>query len=215
MNVQNSFARAWAVSGIVFACFALNASAAFSESLSATDRQDIARIEAYLASIDTLRAQFIQTSSDGRMAAGTLILDRPGRLHMDYAQPEALEIIATGSVLIYHDKEQRQIRQVPLSLTPVGVLLGRQPSLSDGDVTVTHVERPGTALKVTFVQTDDADAGSLSMGFSTAPLVLRRVAMTDAEGTEVIISLIGHEMGIEVDPELFRFTDPYTEPDRD
>jgi outer membrane lipoprotein-sorting protein len=207
MNLRTLFACAGAVPGLVAACFSYTAAAQAGAVLSPADHQDIARIEAYLQSIDTLQAAFLQTSSDGRMAAGVLYLDRPGRLRMDYAPPVQVDVIATGTRLIYHDKEPGQVWQVPLAATPAAVLLDKHPKLLGGAVTVTHVEHVGSALTVKFVQTSYADAGSLLLGLSTDPLVLRRLVLTDAEGTELIVSLMDHQLGGTIDPELFRFSD--------
>lgn len=207
MNLPSIFACTGAIPGLVAACFSYTAAVEAGEPLSPADHQDIARIEAYLQSIDTLQADFLQISSDGRMAAGVLYLDRPGRLRMDYAPPVPVDVIATGTRLIYHDKEQGQVWQVPLAATPATVLLDKHPKLLGGAVTVTHVEHVGSALTVKIVQTSYAAAGSLLLGFSTDPLMLRRLVLTDAEGTELIVSLMGHQLGGTIDPELFRFSD--------
>ena len=182
--------------------------------LSAADRQDIARIEAYLGSFETLQARFLQTTSDGRIAGGMVYMDRPGKMRMTYDSPVEVEVIATGSLLVYHDKDRRQVSQVPLAATPAAVLLADNPKLS-GDVTVTGVERVGGAIKITLIQTGHSEEGSLMLGFSDKPLMLRRVVLRDAEGGEVRVSLMEHQVGASVDSGLFEFIDPYNAGGRD
>ena len=47
--------------------------------LSAADRADVGRIEAYLNRIRTLKARFLQVSSTGDLSEGTLFISRPGK----------------------------------------------------------------------------------------------------------------------------------------
>src|SRR3546814_3743375 len=48
--------------------------------LSAEDRADVARVEAYLNGITSMKSSFLQSSSTGHVARGTVWLRRPGRI---------------------------------------------------------------------------------------------------------------------------------------
>ena len=48
--------------------------------LSAEDRADLARVEAYFNSIASMRSTFLQASSTGLVAKGRVWLRRPGRM---------------------------------------------------------------------------------------------------------------------------------------
>ena len=44
----------------------------------ASDSADLAKLKAHIGSVQTMTANFVQTDSRGRSAAGTLQLKRPG-----------------------------------------------------------------------------------------------------------------------------------------
>lgn len=191
----------------------LAASAAAAQDLSPADRADIARVEAYLADLDTLRARFRQFSTAGSFAEGDLYIDRPGRMRMNYDDPVPLEIVATGTFLVYHDADLRQVDQVPMVTTPLDDLIGETPTLTD-DLSVTEIERVADrALRVTLTRAGAPEDGSLTLSFSESPLQLRRWDIVDPEGTRVSVTLLETETGIALDPSLFRFLDPYVLPD--
>lgn len=182
--------------------------------LNEADRADIARVETYLSQIDTVEARFLQTSSDGSYAEGDIYIDRPGHMRIDYAPPVPVEVIATGTFLVYHDKKLKQASFVPLSSTPASVLLREEAQLA-GDVTVTGVERGPASLRVSMVQADDQGAGELTLVFSDNPLMLRKWSVVDAQGIETTVSLIDTRFGVDLDPDMFEFTDPYRGRDDD
>ena len=77
--------------------------------LSAEDRKDILRIETYLNEIKSLRADFLQVSSNGEVATGNLLMLRPGRIRFEYDPPSPILLVADGVYLRYIDKELEQV----------------------------------------------------------------------------------------------------------
>ena len=101
---------------------------------------DITRAEAHLESLRSLTARFVQVSERGAVAEGRLHFQRPGKLRLDYAPPTPLLVIAASGQVIQHDSELKQTSYIPLSSTPLAVLLRERVELS-GDVTPVAVER--------------------------------------------------------------------------
>ena len=111
--------------------------------MSAQDQADAARIEAYLNSVKSLKARFSQVAGDGGVSQGTAWLERPGRMRFQYDPPAPFVLIAAHGQLIFHDESLGQTSNIPLSRTPLGILLADHVALS-GAVTVTGMQRlPG------------------------------------------------------------------------
>ena len=170
--------------------------------LSAADRADIARVEAYLNKLVSVRAGFIQTTSTGEFAEGRLFLKRPGKLRLDYAPPVKLQIFADGFWLIFVDGELGQANHVLLSTTPAQVLLAETVRLS-GDITVTRVERARKTIRLHLIRTDEPDAGVLVLVFSDSPLTLRQWLVIDAQGISTRVALVNPEFGVFIDNTVF------------
>jgi outer membrane lipoprotein-sorting protein len=171
------------------------------------DAGDLARIEAYLNGIHTLQAHFLQVAPDGAMSQGTAWLDRPGRMRFDYAPPAPFLLLAHKGQLTFQDRSINQISQVPLSFTPLGILLADHVSLS-GDVTVTGFQRLPGQLQVTLVRSSSPRDGSLTLLFTDNPLALRQWTVLDAQRRETRVTLYNVEQGVNLDPKLFEFLDP-------
>lgn len=177
-------------------------------SLSEADRADIARIETYLNGLTTMDSRFLQFSQDG-VAEGRILLDRPGHMRIEYAPPVPVLMVASSRLLMYHDTELKQTTFLPVSETPAALLIDDRIALS-GDVTITTFERAPKAFRVTLVQTDSPDSGSVTLMFEDAPLRLAKWRVIDAQGTEVEVALLEPRFGVAFEDadELFSTVDP-------
>src|SRR4051812_37785872 len=120
--------------------------------LSDRDRVDIARAEAWLRRLVSLKARFLQIAQNGAAVEGTGWIVRPGRMRFEYDPPEPLLLVASHGQFFYFDKQLRQPTVLPLSSTPLGILLGDNIQLS-GDVTVSRVARSAGILRISVFRT--------------------------------------------------------------
>ncbi len=166
------------------------------------DRADLLRIEEYFNSFDTLRARFQQYAVESGTSTGNIYLRRPGRLRVEYDPPVPVVIVADGILVSYYDKDLDQVDQLPLKSSPVWFLLENRVEF-DEHVTVTGIERDAGSLRVSMYQTDDADAGKVTLIFTDNPLELRQWTVIDAQGTEVRVGLEQVALGGALANELF------------
>jgi outer membrane lipoprotein-sorting protein len=183
------------------------AQTAAAPALSARDRADVARAEAWLGALRTLKARFLQIAQNGAAAEGTAWIQRPGRMRFEYDPPEPLLLVASYGQFFYFDRELKNASTLPLSATPLGMLLQDQVKLS-GDVTVSRVERSGGLLRITLFRTGRAAEGHLTLVFSDDPMELKQWAVVDAQGQETRVSLFQPEYGGSFPALLFNFNDP-------
>lgn len=180
--------------------------------LSERDQADVARAEAYINDIGTLKARFFQFTSTGEYAEGAFYIDRPGRMRIEYDPPVPVLIVADGTFLVYNDTELGQVNRVPLLASPASVLLRENLRLEGDGLSVTSVERSASVVQITVAQTDDPLAGSIMLTFSEKPMALRKWTVTDAQGTVTDFALVDPRFGVQLDPALFRFVDDLEDP---
>jgi outer membrane lipoprotein carrier protein len=93
----------------------------------------VARVDAYLASLRTLTAQFSQVVHDKRglvtdRATGQLSISRPNRFRWDYREPYEQTIVADGRKLWLYDPDLQQVTvrllEQGLGATPAMLLSG-------------------------------------------------------------------------------------------
>ncbi len=166
------------------------------------DLNDLARVETYLNTLKTLRAKFVQVAPDGGLSQGTAWLQRPGRMRFQYDPPAPFLLVASHGNLVFNDTYLRQTSNIPLSRTPLGILLADTVRLS-GDATVTAVERLPGQLQVGLVRTASPGEGTLTLIFADNPLTLRQWVVLDAQRQETHVTLSEIELGGTFDPKLF------------
>ena len=172
--------------------------------MSAIDRSDIARVEAYFNDLKTLSARFRQFGESGQTAEGEIFLSRPGRMRLEYDPPVPLLLIANNGLLLQYDKDLKTAAYVPLSSTPAAIILRDRVELS-GDLTVTRVERGPAVLRVTVTQTDDPHAGRITLAFSEQPFTLVSWRVVDAAGVTTQVALYELRSDIPLQQSLFVF----------
>jgi outer membrane lipoprotein-sorting protein len=170
------------------------------------DAADLARIEAYLNGIRTLKARFVQVAPNGGISEGTALMQRPGRMRFQYDPPSPLLLVANHGILVFHDAQLNQTSNIPLGRTPLGILLADHATLS-GDVTVTRFVRLPGQLQVTLVRTANPGEGTLTLNFADNPLVLRQWIVVDQQGKQTRVTFTNMEVGAAVDAKLFEFRD--------
>ena len=166
----------------------------------------VRRAVRYLNAMTTLKARFIQVSSNGTYAEGQMIIQRPGRLRFDYDPPHPVLIIANGLSLLFYDRDLKQASFLPLWETPLWFLIREEVTLTE-DVVVTGVEQAFGTLRITLEDREIADAGSVTLVFSDRPLDLKKWEIVDAQGVTTQVSLVNPRYGMEVDQEAFDYSD--------
>jgi len=175
--------------------------------LSPQDRADVARVEAYLNALRTLRARFLQVAPDGGITEGNAWIERPGRMRFEYDPPSPLLLVAGNGGGMFYDKYLNQVTHFPLSSTPLGILLSDNLKLA-GDVTISGIERLPGQIHVSLFRTRSPGDGSLTLVFADNPLSLRQWAITDPQQRETTVSLFNVTLGGRFEQKLFETADP-------
>lgn len=205
MATSATFARRRVLAGLALALAAPGA--VLAQALSERDRADVARAEAYLDSIRTLSARFVQVGPDGSVAEGTFELARPGRLRLDYDAPNPNLLVSDGRAFVHVDRHLRTIAYLPVDSTPAALFVRETIRLS-GDVSAVAVERGPAVLRVTLVQAKDPSTGRLVLAFGERPFALANWAFVDAQGLTTRVTLVDAREGGTVDPARFVIEDP-------
>lgn len=173
--------------------------------LSAQDAAALSQVQQYLDGIRTLRSRFQQYAQDGGVAAGTIYLQRPGKMRIVYDAPTPILIVSDGRSVYYWDSKLEQLSQIGVEDTPAWFLLRPEIKLS-GDVTVTGFRREPGVLRIAMAETSSPDQGSLTLVMSERPLELKQWTVVDPQQRQVTVMLESPEYGVSLDPNLFFWT---------
>jgi len=191
-----------------------NGVAATQETASADADINVSAVESYFNGISTLKAAFTQAAPDGTLLTGQFYLNRPGRLRFEYDEPLNDFIVADGERIYFYDGQMEQVSQTDIGNTLADFLLRPQLSLQ-GELQVIESVRRAGLMWVTIVERANPDKGRLTLGFTEAPLQLKKWRVTDGEDRITEVELDGIERDIKLPNTLFRFSDPRRDIDWD
>ncbi len=175
-------------------------------SLSEADLADIARVEAYLNRIDTLESRFVQFAG-AAAAEGQIYLSRPREMRIEYDPPTPVLMVASGRMLMFYDSALKQTSFLPVNRTPAAFFLRDNINLTDG-LTITDFQRGPGSLRITLVEAENPEAGSISLVLEDQPLRLVKWQIVDLQGQQVEVVLLEPRFGVDLDDDLFDLVDP-------
>jgi outer membrane lipoprotein-sorting protein len=168
-------------------------------------------VEQSLAATRSMTASFTQADGRGRTLAGTLSLQRPGKIRFEYGAGANMLLVGDGKNLTFVDYEVGQKSAWPIARSPLAVLLSPQPNLSR----IARVE-PQTNPAVLIVRARDArrpEFGTLLLAFSkngAAPggLMLEGWTAIDAQNKRTTVKLNGQRYNVAIPDSAFSYREP-------
>ena len=167
-----------------------------------TSQDVIAKAERWFEKITTMRAQFIQISSDGSSATGTLYLRRPKQMRLQYDGDGKLALVVSGGWLHVDEGAKEQVNSFPIGSTPFAPMLREDIQLRSPKFQTTTSQENGVAVVKIIQETGEA-AGSLTLEFSETPFALRRWIIEDAVGVTTKVTLQNPVFGEDFNNFLF------------
>lgn len=169
---------------------------------SADETKLIARAEQAITELTTLKATFIQVSSDGSVGEGRLYFRRPHQLRLDYENPATLSIVTSKIWVYVDDKIDQFVQAIPVSETPFAPLLSKTVSFRSRDVKISASLESGIA-SVRLDKYTGEGAGRMLLEFDASSWRLRRWVITDALGITTTVTLQNTVYGEKLANRLF------------
>jgi len=171
----------------------------------------LGEIEQALGRLESLTAEFVQTSPEGTLHRGRLSLERPGRLRFDYTDETPLLLVSDGKVLTFVDYESGQVTRWPIEDTPLGLLVQEEIRLA-GDERILDVraEPDGSRVTLTAQDPDRPDDGTITLIFERDDSRLRLDGWRVLDGRGAVTRVRLHEMkrNAQLADSLWTFDDP-------
>lgn len=169
-------------------------------------QQAVQRAQDYLNNITSLKAGFAQDGPGSRQGDG-IFYYRPGALHMDYAIPHSMVMVAHNEHLVLDDPVNATHTSLSLKHNPLGFLLHVPLDFSARSMEVTDVHMGNQSLQLSLAQANNPSQGLLTLQFSDIQGKLTLVGLqgVDARQQHFGLSLFDVHEGEKLDPALFVF----------
>ena len=169
------------------------------------DKADLIKIENYLNNLSTLRAGFVQMSSNGGSAEGKIYIAKPSKIRMEYTAPDELLIVGNGDYIIYNDKELDQITNIDYDDIPATVILSNKINFDGVNLKVIDFYKDSGQTAITVEMPKNKGVKPITLIFDNNPFQLKQWKVIDQQNIEVTISLFDIEADAKLNDNLFRF----------
>lgn len=169
--------------------------------LTAEDRADLGRIQVKVNSFKSLSTRFRQISPRGRVSLGTIYIQRPGKLRIQFDKRKLL-ILTSRLWLIVIQGRRGKAQHFPLNSTPAGILV-RSKVTFGGDIRVIGVRRNEERIFVTIVRRKTPKQGRMTMIFDKEDLSLLGWNIIDSQGLLTRVLLTNTKLDVPLNPNLF------------
>ena len=169
------------------------------------DNADLTRIENYLNNLQSLRAGFVQMTSNGGTAEGKVYISKPSKIRMEYTAPESLLIVGNGDYIIYNDKELDQITNIDYDDIPATVILSNKIKIDGTNVKVTDFYKDAGQTSLTVEMPKNPAVKPITLIFDNSPFRLKQWKVIDQQNIEVTVSLFNEETDADFAADLFKF----------
>ncbi|MHA7858799.1 MAG: LolA family protein [Henriciella sp.] len=167
---------------------------------------------AALAAAETASGKFMQTNADGTITTGTFALRRPGRMRFDYDDPTPILIVSDGTTVALEDSELETVDRIPISATPLGLILSTDLNVDD-DVEVMSILENEDRIGIRVSDSSGEFEGTLTMVFDKQSYELLGWLTVDGNFLTTVVDLVDVETNERVDPRLFRLNEDDEEED--
>ncbi len=202
MKFQNFMAMI--LLAVALAFFSISAALAKEAPMALTpeQQQSIMKLNSYLNSFQSLKADFVQVSSKGSMAQGQMLISKPGKLRFEYAPPNPLLIVSDGRWLTIKDKVKEKGDQFPLSSTPLRLVVAPQIDLL-AETDVIGFDSTDGLTSVSFMDRKGSLGGYITLVYDEQRNQLIQWVVVDGKGRHTTVQLTNVVLGGNFDPKLF------------
>ena len=170
----------------------------------------ILKVENFFKNLKTLEGDFIQVSPSGKTSEGKIFLDLPGKLRIDYNQPNNILITTKGFWIVIQNRKLKSTNNIPLNQTPFSILLENKINFNNKDLIVDLEKKLGIIL-LKIKLAENKQAGELLLEFSEKPFLLKKWIIKDLVGDETTVLIQNAKYNQKLPFTIF-FPDDFPEP---
>lgn len=176
--------------------------------VSPTERRAILKAASEaMSSVVTAKGRFTQIAPDFSLTTGDFALRRPGRVRFAYDAPVPILIVADGTTVAIEDSELETVDRVPLSSTPLKLVLDDNIDF-ETEAEITNVQRANGVIAISMRDRSGETDGILTLILDARSYDLLSWRAIDEAGGITTVSLEDIEKNTRLSARLFRLDDP-------
>jgi len=184
------------------AAIALWASSSPARAAQDSDAKTVEAISKHFSGVPTLRGEFVQFGPRGEQTGGKFYLQRPGKIRFDYDKPALISVFADGKTIAINNKKLKTWDFIPLSKTPLRLLLADK--IDVGDKSIRSVTTEADLTTVVLGNKSVFGDSKITLMFDPVSFELRQWTITDNQGKDTSVMIFNVEKNIKLSKKLFK-----------
>ncbi|WP_421693126.1 LolA family protein [Aestuariivirga sp.] len=160
-------------------------------------------ISDYMNSIKTMQGEFTQISPKGNESQGVFYISKPGKMRFEYAPPNPFLIVSDGTWLTIKNVKKEKGDQLPLSQTPLRLVLSNKVDIAKETNILDFQEQDGLVSVTLEDKKNTLGSGQLTLVYDKVKNALQQWIVIDGKGRKTTVGLENVQTGVPVDPKLF------------
>ena len=169
---------------------------------SGADAKTVKAISKHFSGVPSLKGEFVQFGPKGQQTGGKFYLQRPGKIRFDYDKPSPISVFADGKTIAINNKKLKTWDFIPLSKTPLRLLLANKIDVSDKSI-----ESVKTEVDLTTVVLGNKSVfgdSKITLMFDPKSFELRQWTITDNQGKDTSVMIFNVEKNVKLSKRLFK-----------
>ena len=172
------------------------------QAASGADAKTVEAISKHFSGVPSLKGEFVQFGPKGEQTGGKFYLQRPGKIRFDYDKPSPISVFADGKTIAINNKKLKTWDFIPLSKTPLRLLLANEIDVSDKSI-----ESVKTEVDLTTIVLGNKSVfgdSKITLMFDPKSFELRQWTITDNQGKDTSVMIFNVEKNVKLSKRLFK-----------
>lgn len=170
-------------------------------SLAHSENEDFREVEAYLESLNSIKAKFSQRDTANQVRFGQMLIGKPDKIRFEYFDQDREIIILNADVLLMYNRELKEMNYISEDQLPIKLLSKRNFKLGK-EAKVVHYEADDEHIYVEFILNDDKNKRRLGLKFHRSPMYI--ISLTSGyDSSRVVLTFDNPEFNIPIDSNAF------------
>lgn len=166
-------------------------------------RKDLDKIEKHLNGINSLVANFNQTTEYGEKSEGMFYLKKPGKLRWEYYGSDPLIIVTSGKTVTHYDVELDQISYFRVDNKLTSFLTKKNISFNDEDITIKNIVKNDNLISITLSDPENDYVNDVTLQFTLDKIAIDSILIRDSTDNSSLIEFESIEYDKPLDKKLF------------
>ncbi|MCE2992508.1 MAG: outer membrane lipoprotein carrier protein LolA [Candidatus Jidaibacter sp.] len=175
-----------------------------------SSKESIKLVDDYLASIKTIKSEFVQTDSSGNKRGGMMYVKKPNRIRIEYSSPDRELVLLKSDLIMHYLEDLDEANYLPKDDLAISLLAQKNFKLTK-QAKINKFELVSNFIELGFFLRDDKQNRYITLRIQKNPMKLISIAVKNGDDL-VTINFIAPIVNDNIDSKVFEFSNKSIHP---